>query len=274
MPVAKAGDINLYYEVHGEGEPLVLIMGFGFRSGHWFAIRDKLAGEYRVIVFDNRGTGRSDKPEIPYTAKMMAGDVARLLDTLAINKANVFGVSMGGMIAQEFALNYPERVNSLILGCTSCGGPIAFPVTDEALAFFFDPERAKLSEEDKGRSTIPWLWNKEFRENNPSTVEQFIAISSEYPTPPQTFVSQGNVIMTHDTHDRLTHIKAPTLVIAGSMDRVIPHEHSMLLAAGIDNAELAIIDNAGHGFIVDSTEKAGRIILDFLRRHSKAHSNG
>jgi 3-oxoadipate enol-lactonase len=273
MSIAKVGDINLYYEIHGKGEPLVLIMGYGFRGGHWFAIQDKLATKHRVIVFDNRGTGQSDKPAIPYTAKMMAADVLGLMDVLGIGSTSIFGVSMGGMIAQEFALNHPERLSNLILGCTSCGGSKAVPVTAETVAFLFDPERSKLSEEDKARGTIPWLWNKEFVENNPAAIERFIATSSQYPTPPQTLVSQGNVIMTLDTYDRLAEIKAPTLVIAGSRDRLIPCENSELLASRIPGAELEIIDNAGHGFITDSTGKAAKAVLDFLRRHSKARSN-
>jgi 3-oxoadipate enol-lactonase len=272
MSIAKVGDINLYYEIHGSGEPLILIMGYGSHGGLWGAIQDKLAKEYRVIVFDNRGTGRSDKPEIPYTAKMMAGDVVGLLDVLGIGAANVFGVSMGGMIAQEFALNYPERLDNLILGCTFCGGTRAVS-NPEAAAFLSDPELAKLSEEDKARAWIPWSWNKEFVENNSAAIEQFVAIASEYPTPPQALVSHGNVIMTHDTYDRLADIKAPTLVIAGSEDRLIPFENSKLLASRIPDAELAIIENAGHGFFTDSAEKARKIVLDFLRRHSKSRAN-
>jgi len=269
MPVAKVGDINLYYEIHGSGDPLVLIMGYGFRGGHWFAIQDKLAKERRVIVFDNRGTGRSDKPDIPYTAKMMAADVAGLLDVLGIGSASVFGVSMGGMIAQEFALRYPGRLDNLILGCTSCGGTRAVQVTPEAVAFLFDPERAKLSEEEKARGTIPWLWNKEFVDNNPDAIKRFIATSAEYPTPPHSLVCQGNAIMTHDTYDQLDRIKTPTLVIAGASDRLIPCENSRVLASRIKGAELVMIENAGHGFITDSTEKASNIVLDFLRRHPK-----
>jgi pimeloyl-ACP methyl ester carboxylesterase len=109
MPVAKVGEIELYYEIHGSGDPMVLIMGYGAHSGGWLAIRDKLAKELRLIIFDNRGTGRSQKPDIPYTPQMMAEDVIGLLDTNGIERAHVFGVSMGGMIAQEFALTYPNR---------------------------------------------------------------------------------------------------------------------------------------------------------------------
>jgi 3-oxoadipate enol-lactonase len=270
MPIAKVGDINLYYEVHGKGEPLVLIMGYGASGKTWFSIQDILAREYRVIVVDNRGTGQSDKPEIPYTTKMMASDVAGLLDVLDISAVSVFGHSMGGMIAQEFALNYPERLNNLILGGTNCGVKRAVPITTEAMAFLFDPEIAKLPVEDKARALIPWVWNKEFVDKNPAASKRFIAARCEYPTPPHAIVSQQNVLMTHDMYDRLPDIKASTLVIAGSKDRLCPFDNSKLLASRIPNAELAIIENAGHNFFDDSTEKASTIILDFLRRHSKA----
>jgi len=273
MSVAKVSDINLYYEIHGNGEPLLLIMGYGSNCGHWFAIRDRLASEHRVIIFDNRGTGRSDKPDIPYTAEMMTGDVIGLLDSIGIGATNVFGVSMGGMIAQEFALSYPERLKSLILGCTSCGGPKAIKSTPEATAFLFDPERAKLSNEEKAYSTIPWLWNKDFIDKNPEAIKRYVATTTEHPTPPHAYICQGNFIMTFNSYDRLPEIKAPTLVICGTKDRLIPPENSQILASGIPNTELIILENAGHGFISDSAEESSKIILDFLRQHSKARAN-
>ena len=148
--------------------------------------------------------------------------------------------------------------------------PKRIPSTPEWVAFSLDPEYAKLPAADRARATIPWIWNGEFAENNPAVVERFIAISSEYPTPSHALVSQYNVIMSHDTYDRLPDIKAPILVIAGSGDRIIPCENSNILADRIPNAGLAIIENAGHNFLTDSKEKASKIILDFLRRHSKA----
>ena len=273
MPIAKVGDINLYYEVHGSGEPLVLIMGYRASHVGWFLIQDKLASEHRVILFDNRGTGRSDKPEIPYTTKMMASDIAGLLDVLDISAACVFGHSMGGAIAQEFALNYPDRLNTLILGGTTCGGSKAVSPTPEAIAFLLDPELAKLPVADRLRATIPWVWNKEFVDNNPVAMERYIALASEYPTPPHAIVSQQNALLTHDTYDCLPDIKAPTLVIAGSKDRIVPFDNSKLLASRIPNAELAIIENAGHEYFDDSAEKSSKIILDFLRRHSKSRAD-
>jgi 3-oxoadipate enol-lactonase len=211
MPTAKVGDINIYYESHGDGEPLLLIMGYGSYSGHWAPLIPYLSPEYRVISFDNRGTGQSDKPDIPYTIKMMADDASGLLDAIGVDAAHVFGVSMGGMIAQEFALNYPSKLKSLILGCTHCGGT----------------------------KTI------------------------------HGFARQAQGIMTHDTYDRLPQIKVPTLVIAGNADRLIPADNSRILASKIPSAELVILENAGHGFVTDAAAEATRIMLDFLRRHTK-----
>jgi pimeloyl-ACP methyl ester carboxylesterase len=225
---------------------------------------------------------------------MMAADVAGLLDVLGIDTTNVFGYSMGGAIAQEFALNYPGRLTSLILGATTCGGSRAVPATTEAVKFllssgrtelrhiFIHPlyllamkfilsaGRTELSVEDRARDVIPWLWDKESVENNPA-VERFISTYCEYPTPLQAYISHQNALITHNTYNRLPDIKAPALVIAGMEDRVVPHENSKLLASRISGAELVMIDGAGHGvFISDPTEKVSKTVLDFLRRHSKA----
>jgi len=135
MPTVKANGINLYYETHGKGEWLVLIQGYGGSSGQWYRDVPFLSREYRVITFDNRGTGRSDKPDIPYTMAMMAGDIAGLLQAIGVDIAHVCGASMGGMIAQEFALNYPDMVASLILRGTNCGGTHAIQPSDESLMF-------------------------------------------------------------------------------------------------------------------------------------------
>jgi len=270
MPTAKVGDINIYYESHGHGEPLLLINGYGQYSGHWVALIPRLSKDYRVISFDNRGTGRSDKPEMPYTMKMMAADARGLLDALSVDRAHVFGVSMGGMIAQEFAINYPDKVISLILGCTQCGGRNIIPQTKEAMAFLFSPEMAKLPVAERARQTAPWLWNQVFIDKNPKAVELYVEITSKYPTPIQGYACQAQAIMGHDTYERLPRIKTPTLVIAGDADRIIPAGNSKILASRIPDAELVMLENSGHGFFGDAAAEAIGAILDFLRRHSKS----
>ncbi len=266
MPTVKAGGISLYYEAHGEGEPLLLIMGYGSNSGHWFVILPRLASRFNVIIFDNRGTGRSDKPDIPYTAEMMTGDITGLLDAIGIGAAHVFGVSMGGMIAQELALRHPGRVKKLVLGCTSCGGPRAIRSSPEAAAFLFNPERARLSEEEKALSTVPWLWNEDFIAKHPEAVRRYVTTTTQYPTPLYAYTCQANFILSLDTYDRLPQIKAPALVMCGARDRLIPPENSGILASRIPGAELVIFEKAGHGFISDTADEAGDKIIRFLQR--------
>jgi 3-oxoadipate enol-lactonase len=270
MPTIKANDINIYYEIHGRGEPLLMIMGYGNYSGHWFQLLPPFSKEYRVIVFDNRGTGRTDKPETPYTIKMMAADAKGVLDAIGIDKANVLGASMGGMIAQEFALTYPDRVINLVLACTTCGGAKSVAPPPETIAFVSNPERAKLSVEQRARDAVPWLWSKEFVAKHPEAVDEYVAITLKYPTPPYAFINQAQAIAGHDTYERLPQIKVPTLVIAGDSDRLVPFENSKVLASRIPGAELVVLKNAGHG--VGESPDAGKTILDFLKRHSAGTS--
>jgi pimeloyl-ACP methyl ester carboxylesterase len=266
MPVLKVNGIDLYYEVHGKGDPLLLIMGYGSNSGHWFVILPRLAAHFQTIIFDNRGTGRSGKPEIPYTADMMVGDPVGLMDALGIEAAHIFGISMGGMIAQEIALRHPSCVKKLVLGCTSCGGSHAVGSTPESKAFLFDPERAKLSDEERARSTVPWLWNQDFIDQHPESVEHYVKITTQYPTPISGYLNQANFILAHDAFDRLPDIKVPTLVVTGKQDRLIPYENSSILASRIPGAELVMFEQAGHGFISDTSEESSAKIISFLKR--------
>ena len=122
MPITTANGIDLYYEIHGEGEPLLLIMGLSLSSKSWFRTIPALSKQYKVIVFDNRGVGLSGKPNSPYSIELMADDAKAVLDAAGVESAHIYGISMGGMIAQRLALKYPERIRSLILGCTTSGG--------------------------------------------------------------------------------------------------------------------------------------------------------
>jgi pimeloyl-ACP methyl ester carboxylesterase len=269
MPIAEVGDINIYYEIHGKGEPLVLIYGYAGDSGLWFRQIPILSKKYRVIAFDNRGAGRSDKPDIPYTMAMMAGDIAGLLDTIGIDTAHIFGISMGGMIAQHFALNYPQRVISLILGCTFCGGLHSIQPKPESMAALFDFERLKKSPEEFVRQLIPFLLSQECIEKNPDIVEKMVAKYLEYPTPVHGARNQAAAVMGHDTYELLPEIKSPTLVIAGDNDRAIPVENSRILSSRIPEAELVIIKGAGHLFFTEDAEEANKVVISFLGRHKK-----
>lgn len=271
MFTAKVGDLNIYYELHGKGEPLLLIIGYGANSRWWYPQITSFSQEYRVIAFDNRGTGQSDKPDIPYTIEMMAEDAAGLLEAIGIDAAHVYGISMGGMIAQEFALHYPSKVTSLILGCTTPGGRNAVMLDQEALTVLFDTDRRKhLTLEEQGRELLPFLFSQEFIDKNPDIMDAFIADMLEYPTPPHGYQRQGEAVMGFNAYDRLPEIKVPTLVIAGAADRLIPVENSRILASRIPNAELVILENMGHGFTGEAPEEANKAVLDFLGLHCRS----
>jgi 3-oxoadipate enol-lactonase len=177
---------------------------------------------------------------------------------------------MGGMIAQHFALNYPQRVISLILGCTTCGGVHSIQPKPESMAVLFDFERLNKSPEEFVRQAIPFFFSQEFIERSPDIVERMVAKSLEYPTPVHGATSQAAAMMGHDTYDLLSKIKSPTLVITGDKDRLIPLENSRILTSRIPEAELLIIDGAGHIFFIEDAEETNKVVLDFLGRHKKA----
>lgn len=271
MPTVEVGDVNIYYEVHGKGEALVLIMGLGGSSAWWFQQVPVFSREFRVIAFDNRGTGQSDKPDVSYTMDMMAGDLNGVLEAIDVDAAHIFGVSMGGMIAQHFALNYPQKVASLILGCTTCGGPHSMVADMEAMSALSDIERMRRqTPEERVREMLPFLWSQEFINKNEGFIVQFIAKVTEYVTPLHGYLRQVEAIMGHDTYERLPEIKVPTLVIAGDADKLVPVENSRLLASRIPNSELVILKNMGHGFNIEAETESNKVVLDFLRRHRRS----
>ncbi len=269
IPRVKVGDINMYYEVHGKGEPLVFIVGLGASTTQSFLDIPAFSDDYKIVLFDNRGAGRSDAPPSPYSMEMLANDTAGLLDAIGIGDAHIMGRSMGGMIAQHFALQYPERVKSLVLMATDCGGP-HYTSDREYDRYFADTKRMQaLTIEERYKEQMPWLVSQEFIDNNPEIVKESIEKSMEYPTSPQGFAGQMKAIEGHDTYERLAEIKAPTLIIHGEADRVNPVENARILASRIPGAELVILKNMRHLFMLEAKEETNRVILDFLKKHSK-----
>jgi 3-oxoadipate enol-lactonase len=265
MPIVKANGINIYYEIHGKGEPLVLIAGYGSNSKSWFCQTPILSREYRVIIFDNRGAGRSDKPDYPYTMEMMADDVAGLLNAIGVKNAHILGISMGGAIAQEFAIRYPEKTLSLILGCTSCGGTHSKATDPTVRATLLS--MGQLTPEESAKVLLPIVYTEEFIVSHKDIIAEQMKERFEYPTPAHGYANQAQAVMGHDTYDRLPQIKAPTLVIAGSADKLGHVENAEMMSSRIPNAELVILEKMGHGFCVEAAEKTNSIILDFLKRY-------
>ncbi len=267
MPQARIRDVNLHYDVYGRGDPLLMIMGLGASSIAWDpALVEQLAKSFRVITFDNRGTGQSDKPDIAYTIEMFAHDTAGLLEHLEIPTAHIFGVSMGGMIAQEFALHHVPQTHTVTLGCTTAGGAHSVPPPLESLKILTAP-REGLPPEDVVRRSWPLTYTPEYIATHRAELEAAIPRLLKHPTPPFAFQRQLEATYTLQTWDRLPRIKAPTLVITGTKDVLIPAKNSELLASRIVGAKLHLIANAGHAFMTEGREEFLRVFLPFAKSH-------
>lgn len=268
MPTIQANDINIYYEIHGTGKPLLLISGLGYNNWQWHKMVPGLAEHFQVIVFDNRGVGQTDKPAGPYNAALLAADTAGLLQALGIAKAHIMGHSMGGFIAQELALSYPEMVDKLILASTNFGGPHHIPVTQEAMAVLTDMTSDPVTRFKNGLvvSTGPgWA------EANPEMIETWLAWRIENPIDPTAYQAQlaiGLGLLTEAAcfENRLADIAAETLILFGAHDKVVPPDNAALLAAKIPHNTIHILPNAGHIFPIEAPEEANRAIVEFLNR--------
>lgn len=238
MPNVRANGIDIYYEIHGQGGPLVMVIGLSANVDWWEpAIIERLSRRYRLLLFDNRGAGRTEKPDMPYTISLMAQDTAALMALLGIERAHILGVSMGGMIAQEFALQYPDRVNKLILACTSCGGKESVSASPEELAFFM---RREGSPEEIKRRLFRILFPEEFIASHAGELERFWERILKAPIPQEAFFRQLGAIQTFSSCGRLAQIQAPTLVMTGNRDVLIPPQNSEILARKIPDARLEI----------------------------------
>ncbi len=266
MPKIRVGDINMYYEIHGDGFPLVMIMGLGGFSAAWDKyIINHFSKKFKVIIFDNRGAGNSDAPEGTYSIEMLAGDTAGLMTALNVSRAHILGLSMGGMIAMEFALRYPEKVEKLILCCTSGGASRFIPPKTDTMQNLMGLMSGEPEEMLKTGLRI--LYTEEFIAQNPDRIEEYIQEMRELNVSysPEGTKRQLGGIMGFDAHDRLHTIKKPTLIIAGKKDILVPHENSQILAEEIPGSKIVLFDDAGHGLYSQKREEFCQIILDFLK---------
>jgi 3-oxoadipate enol-lactonase len=260
---------RIYWDEQGRGEPVLLIMGLGYPSAMWHRTRPALAARYRTIALDNRGAGRSDTPPGPYSIRRMASDAAAVLDAAGIESAHVFGVSMGGMIAQEFVLEYPQRVLSLILGCTAAGGPTAVRADAEATHLLM--RRDKMSSEEAAEAAVPFIYD---RTTPREWIDEDLTIRRPWFPSPEGYRAQLQGILAWEAYSRLGGIVAPTLVIHGESDRLVPPGNANLIAERIPGAKLVMIPRASHLFLTDQPEAAHRAILDFLAVQSAGMAAG
>jgi pimeloyl-ACP methyl ester carboxylesterase len=269
MPDAKIGDVRIHYTETGEGAPLLLIMGYGMPGEAWLGSLPFLQG-FRAIYYDNRGTGRSEKPAGPYTIAQMADDAAALLDHLHIERAHVYGVSMGGMIAQELALRHPAKIRSLVLGCTMCGGEHAKVADWDVLEVLFEVIKGMgtMDPDTWVEKQLPLIFPKEWVDANPG-IRDLLRMGAQLmpPTPPATAQNAMEGMFGWTTYDRLPQIKAPALILHGDKDVLIPVENAYLLAERIPNAQLYVVKGAGHGYPAQDPVTVHKVVTDFLRAH-------
>lgn len=243
-----------------------MIMGLSFPLEMWHRVLPEISGRYRAIVFDNRGVGRSDVPRGPYRIAGMARDAVAVMDAAGIQSAHVMGASMGGMIAQELALRNPERVRSLLLGCTSCGGFRARPPNLRHVPIFRNWRG--LNNEQRARAVVPMLYGPR---TPADVIEEDLKVRLiRYPTM-RGVVYQAMAIPFWSSYRRLAHLRMPVLVMHGDKDRVLPPMNGKRLAARIPGAELVMIPNAGHMLTSDAPRETIDAILNFLEQAENDH---
>lgn len=262
MPTAAIRDLMMYYEdTGGSGEPLVLIMGLGGDLQAWGLTAPALAKHFRVITFDNRGAGRTSAPDRPYTIAHMADDTAALMDYLGIQAAHVLGFSMGGYIAQEFALKYPARVQKLILLSSAASIEGYNRAVVEA---WITARRSNLSREAIARLTACWLYSPEFLDDR-ARFERAIqnTLSNPYAQQDHAFIRQAQAVLAFDASDRAKNIKQETLVVVGQDDNLLPPRNSERLAKLLPKATLKVLPG-GHVGALEYAAEYNEAFLQFL----------
>ncbi|MFW9973366.1 MAG: alpha/beta hydrolase, partial [Candidatus Odinarchaeota archaeon] len=268
LPSVKVNDINIYYEVHGEGYPLVLIRGLSSSLKSWppYSI-NQFSKSFKTILFDNRGAGRTDIPDGDYSAKIMADDTIGLMNALDINKAHILGFSMGGCIAQEIILNYPKRVAKLILTSSWCGPSHGIMPNPEENPF---PKMTPLLQEGNyeqmAKILTDSLFPEYYKKNNPRIIEKIVENYINNAPSLKGFQGQSAYVDTFDTFDRLSEIKSSTLILHGTEDKILPVENAKILARKILTAELVLFENTGHGMNIQENRLWTQKVIDFLKK--------
>ena len=263
MRRALVNGINLAYEVFGSGPPLLLIMGYRLNSRAWPPdFIDALAERFTLIIFDNRGTGQSDKPSSGYALSNLAKDICGLLDHLEIERSHVLGYSMGGAVAQELACRYPERVQKLVLCATLPGGQRSVYAGPAVVTVM--RELVGLTPQEAARRIAIVTYAPSYLKENRERVERQMHREIADPTPLHAADLQFQAFVDFDASDALAGVRAPTLVMTGDQDRLIPPHNSRLLAELIPNARLVILPGLAHRALWEATEACASLVANFL----------
>lgn len=262
----SAGAVRIGYEVRDDAGPsapwALLIHGLGYPRQGWGPVVEPLARRLRLLLPDNRGIGDSDVPPGPYTAAEMAADAVAVLEDAGVGSAHVVGTSLGGMIAQELAIECPDRVDRLVLACTTMGGSEAAPmpeVTQRLLA-----QARDMAPADALRALVANALSPGARERDPSLVEEIVRLRTERPQDPAGWEGQAAAGTTYDGGGRHERITAPALLIHGTEDAVVAPANSALLAEGLADARVEWFDGAGHLLFWEAPERFAEVVADFL----------
>ncbi|MFX1459028.1 MAG: alpha/beta fold hydrolase [Promethearchaeota archaeon] len=269
IPIFKHNDVEINYIMKGKGKPLVLVHGFGTKYQGWNFQISYFEKKMKVIALDNRGVGKSSRPNYHYTMDMFVEDIKALLDHLNIqDKIHLCGISLGGMIVQNFVLKYPEITKTLILCATSAyyhPGPLleSFKLIKE------------LDLEERVEALLPFTYSRAFIRKLKSDQKLFDSIKEDTlcitpmkdPTHFQDYMNQANAMFTHDTREFLDKIRIPTLIFGANKDRIIPSPHQVFLHEKIPNSKLEILKSVGHAFIIEMPEKVNELMWNFIKEN-------
>lgn len=268
MALAKAGQIELSYDRAGEGPPLLLIMGMSGTKHHWGErVLARLQGDFETIVYDHRDAGDSTRTGEPFTIVDLAADAAGLLDALELGSAHVMGISMGGMIAQELALAHPERIASLTLGCTYCGGEGSVLASEAVMRRLAEA----MSSGDRA-TAIRAGWEVNVSPSfaaNQDEYDRFLKTGMQYGLPVEVIMRQMQAIAGHDTSTRLPGLAPPTLVVHGTLDELLPVQNGHMIAGLVPDSRLEILEGIGHLFFWEQPERTAELV----REHAAAAVN-
>jgi 3-oxoadipate enol-lactonase len=257
---AQASGVLIAWERRGSGPPLLLIHGLGYARWGWEPVVDELADAHELLLFDNRGIGESEAPLGPYSASAMAEDAVAVLDAAGVERAHVLGTSLGGMVALQIALDWPDRVDRLVLACTTPGSDSAAPMPEQTVRLI--QESPSLPREVAMRRGVE---NALAPGADQGMIDRIMEHRVATAQPLGAWLAQAAAGMTFDVWDRVCEIGAPTLVLTGDLDVVVDPRNSELLAASIPGARLELFPGTGHLFFWEQPERFVEVVRDFLR---------
>ena len=265
MNIVRANGIDIYYEIHGHGEPLVLLEGLASDHNAWGPHLDVLTKHFRCLVIDNRGMGQTDKPEREYTTRIYADDTASLMDAVGFPNAHLVGLSMGACIAQELCLSYPDKVRSMVL-VSGWARPDNY---------FSELVNLWIQMAEKAESNIMWkdilLWSfspKMYNER-PKDILSLMDDLNQGDISLQAFIRQARSLITHDVYDRLAQVKVPTLILVGSADIFTPYRLAEELQRAIPGSHLEVLENQAHAFPLENPQILDERLIRFIRSLQK-----